>query len=262
MRAIQYLQKVGAFPKYKSEDCLMAVITMTKSLFFPETITYPGSVKWVKGARDESEATNMSNAVIFSTSGDVRALYPHIYDKSVDFLRGLIETLIEISAYLCAQGDGYTLDLSDDNKVVEFYNDLLQLRGSNRFKSKSLITHLYCSGALSRSGEEVLGQVCGSREEFKGSLYGLYKSFSDFVKENSSLSVESFVLVNEDKNPLEGWPQVRVFLRDPRRGERDSCYLCWAPWNTARCDEGDTELSSLCERFNDRSAEGWFSDKG
>jgi hypothetical protein len=261
MKALNYLQKVGAIPSYESWDLLMSLVVIVTDFFSPDLMVEPDVLDWVQDSESSDEFEDRCNAIVYATSGDVRALFPHIYDKPVPFLRDLLEALIDIRlriyVFAAPSAKSHAKDWFSEN-----YNDMVGLKGDKRFPSKSTILHSYCSGSLTDGGQEILASIVGTKKDFEKEINKLQNSFSLFVSNGDTLSVNSVELCDERENPFEGGYQAKVKLTVPGVDEPQECTLHWAPWPSARTNSANQLVRSVCSSFTEMNRETWFSSLG
>lgn len=259
MKALQYLQKVGAMPDYNNWDLLMALTVLCQELYSHDTMLEPDCLEWVQQSESDEEFLLKSDCVLYGTSGDVRAFFPHICKQPVPFLKDLIQVLLETRLALYAIADGDEFDTEDDDWFSSEYNDRVGLKGKKRFPSKSSILHTYCNGSLTDAGQEILANIAGTKMDFTNKIAKLYSEFSNFLVEQMSGVIEESEFESEFENPFEGGYEVKLSLRVPGVEEPQGCTLHWAPWPTAKTDSIYSEVRRICNVFNESQKEKWVS---
>lgn len=258
MKALSYLQKVGAIPEYDTWDLAMSLVVITKVLFAEEyafTID-PLEMPWVHSG-DKNTCAGRLECAFYGISGDVRALFPHICNKDSEFLTGLIKSLLEARVMLHGMSESFCVDLDNDEEFAEVYNDLIGLTGKRKFPTKSAVFHHFFNGAFTDAGQEILSEMAGTKDEFKSEVSKMSQDFSNFVSEEFSAEITKTEIVFESENPFEGGHQVRVSVRVPG-GEEDEITLHWAPWPSAKTKSVRNDVIGICSRFNASQKDKWF----
>lgn len=259
MKALNYLQKVGAIPDYNTWDLAMSLVVITRVLFGKEyafTID-PSEVPWVHGENGDS-SKERSECAFYGVSGDVRALFPHICNKDSDFLMELIKSLLEARVALHRVSESYQLKL-DDRDFVNSYNEMIGLTGNKKFPTKSSIFHHFFNGSFTDVGQEILSEIAGTKDDFRGQVSKINKDFLDFVYREFSAEITKTEMVFENGNPFEGGHQVKVSLRVPGAEEEEDVTLHWAPWPSAKTSSVRMDVIGICNRFNASQKEEWFT---
>lgn len=258
MKALSYLQKVGAIPDYDKWDLLMAIVVIVTDFYSPDFIADPDVVEWVQEGDSDEEFEKRAEAVLYSTSGDVKALFPHICNSEVSFLKELLEVLIEIrlKVYSFIEGKPFIKDSAD---FASLYNEMVGLKGGSKFPSKSMILHSYCSGALTDGGQEILANLAGTEKDFAKQVGRLKSEFSLYVSTGERVLVLGTVDEDEKENPFEGGYQAKAKLLVPGIDEAQECTLHWAPWPTAKTKSVNSEVRAICQGFTDMNKLAWFA---
>ncbi len=259
MKALQYLQKVGAVPEYSNWDLLMSLVVICNELYASEVMMEPDAIEWVQLAESNEEFKVRCDCIFYGTSGDVRAFFPHINKQSPELLKELIEVLLETRLAIFSIADGEDFDFEDDSWFTREYNDRVGLKGKKRFPSKSAILHTYYNGSLTDAGQEILSELAGTKIDFSEKIKKLQSEFSQFLSEEDTAAVESVEFESELPNPFEGGYEVCLSLRLPGVETLESCTLHWAPWPTAKTKSAYLEVKNICNFFNNSQKEKWFA---
>lgn len=259
MKALKYLQKVGAIPSYEAWDVLMSIVVIVTDFYSPDLTMEPDVLDWVQNASDNGDFESRCNAILFATSGDVRALFPHIYNKPVSFLKELLEELVDLRLKMYVFISDFTVDESDDGWFSEAYNDMVGLKGNKRFPSKASIIHSYCSGSLTDGGQEILANLAGTEKDFGKEINKIVESFSLYLSSGELVSVGSVEYVDERDNPFEGGFQAKLKLTVPGVDEPQECTLHWAPWPSAQTNSANQTVRFVCSGFTEMGRKEWFS---
>lgn len=262
MKALRYLQKVGAVPEYNNWDLLMSLVVICSEFYSPETLMEPDCVQWVQLADSDEDFVARCDSILYGTSGDVRAFFPHIHKQSPEFLRELIEVLLETRLILFSILEGKDFDPDNDKWFTDEYNFRVGLKGKKKFPSKSSILHTYFNGALTDAGQEILAELAGTKIDFTTKIAKLQSEFSSFLSEQQTAVVENVEFESEFGNPFEGGYEVCLTIRVIGSEGLQKCTLHWAPWPTAKTNSTHLEMSNICNFFNNSQREKWFSTKG
>lgn len=260
MKALSYLQKVGAVPDYDSWDVLMAVVVIITDFYSPDMLIEPDIVDWVQQASDQGDFEERCNGIFYGSSGDVRALFPHICDKPAPFLKGLLEALIDTKLRIHCAINAPEQDVEGD-WFATTYNNMVGLKGKRRFPTKMSILHTYCSGALTDSGQEILSNLVGTEADFVKEVKKLQSDFALFVSEGELARTGFMEIEDEKPNPFEGGFQAKIDLIVPGVDDPQECTLHWAPWPTAKTKSFNTTVRAICQSFSDKNRELWISSK-
>lgn len=259
MKALRYLQKVGAIPPYDSWDILMAIVVIISDFYSVPMLIEPDIIEWVQEAENDKDFKSRCDAIWFSTSGDIRALFPHIYDKPAPFLKSLLEAIVDLKVSIYRISNPAKIDQGKE-QFAEDYNDMVGLKGNKRFPSKSAIIHTYCSGTLTDMGQEILSSLAGTEKGFNKEVEKLKNFFSFFVTSGELIRVVEMENKDERENPFDGGYQVEVKVQVPGVDEAQECTLHWAPWPTAKTKSANQIVRSVCDGFTSSSYSQWLSD--
>lgn len=160
MKAISYLQKLGAIPQYNLWDIKMAIIVIADELFCEESVMEPDCVEWTQAVNHDHELFEQRcDLILYATSSNIpelmRVMKP-IEDRKL--LIELIRELLELRLFFFSMEIGMDPgDFDDsDEKFTKLYNEFVGLRPSQQFDSKSQILQFYCSGSITEIGESAL----------------------------------------------------------------------------------------------------------
>lgn len=266
MKAINYLQRIGAIPQYSLWDLQMAVVVITDDFFNASTLVEPDCLEWVQSADSETLFLQRLNLIAFSTSGDVRALGPTLFSISdTETLKELVRELIELKLLHFALSNG---DLEPYNKVkdeswfVDSYNKLIEMPLAAQFVSKAQILAFYYSGSVREVGEAVLSRIAGPQEEFHKAISLMEAEVLDFLQ-RSGVKVTKIEQKYGKLNPYEGVPLKVLWVNLPGDSDDTAGELMWAPWATLRPQDEQKCTNSfreLCDRFNKEQEGKWFSN--
>lgn len=163
MKAITYLQNIGAIPKYEIHDLKMAVIVITSEFFMEEMMMEPDCVGWTQKASTTEEFAHRCDIIAYATSGNVPDLLRNLEtlnDKVV--LQELIEELLEIRLFyfsMFSDQEGNPQDFQGEEWFVKSYNSLINLGPTESFTSSSHILRFFFCGALKEAGEEIVKEL-------------------------------------------------------------------------------------------------------
>lgn len=252
MKALKYLQKVGAIPEYDKWDVLMAIVVIVTDFYSPDMVMEPDVLDWVQQADSEEDFSERCDIVSYATSGAVKALFPFICDKPLPFLKGLLECLIDTKVRIFS-----VINMEDDEEEMAegewfatVYNEMVGLKGKKRFPTKSTILHTYCGGALTDGGQSILASLAGTEKEFTEQTKELQVAFASYLIEGERGQLSEVRYENEKENPFEGGYQVKVKIKVPGVDEPQECTLHWAPWPIAKTKSLHTEVRAICQGFS------------
>lgn len=165
MKAIQYLQNIGAIPKFDVHDLKMSVITISREFFTEEMMMEPDCVAWTQKAQSTEEFIKRCDVIAYATTGNVPELLSSLegIDNSED-IRELIEELLEIRLFyhsMFLDESRNLTDLEGEEWFVQSYNSLVGLGPEESFPSKSQILRFFFCGALNEAGEEIVKEING-----------------------------------------------------------------------------------------------------
>jgi hypothetical protein len=258
MKALRYLQKVGAVPEYENWDLLMSLVVICNELYSPEVMVEPDVIEWVQASESDEEFIKRCDCILFGTSGDVRAFFPHIHKQPSSFLKELIEVLLETRLALFCICDGKNFNLDDEGWFINEYNNRVGLKGKKRFPSKSSVLHTYYSGSLTDVGQQILSEIAGTKVDFAAKISKMQSEFSSFLMEQQTAVIDEVEIKSEFGNPFEGGYEVCLTLKVIGSDELHKCTLHWAPWPTAKTKSTHLEMSNICNFFNNSQREKWF----
>lgn len=162
MKAIAYLQKLGAIPPFDPWDLKMSIVVIADELFMDEA-TYELDLSLADHPSKENLAPKVleqwSNLVQCSTKSDIPGLAKVLENiDDTEILVRAIEKLLELRLFYFSRELGVVGDrsLRDEKWFTMLYNDFAGLNLPTRFKSKSEIVQFYCSGAITEIGEKAL----------------------------------------------------------------------------------------------------------
>lgn len=160
MKAISYLQKLGAIPQYDIWDIKMAIIVIADELFCEEFVMEPDCVQWTQDVNHDHDLFEQRcDLILYATSSnlpDLMGVLGPIEDRKT--LIELIRELLEIRMFYFSmeiEMDPGDFDESDE-KFTKMYNEFAGLKPSQYFDSKSQILQFYCNGAITEIGEAAL----------------------------------------------------------------------------------------------------------
>lgn len=268
MKAISYLQKLGALPKCDIWDLQMAIITIADEMFSHSTIVEPDCLEWVQSAAGvEGEGDSFEkrcNLILFATSGDVRALGPTLFSVTDEkVLEDLIKELLEVRLMFhgLSVGGEESFNVSENEDwFVSSFNEMAGLPPSEFFQSKSQILRFYYSGALSEIGETVIKRMIGSLEGFMMTIQGMEMKLEKFITKAGG-GITGGAFENLGGNVLDG-SHVRV-IDVSFSGEEDFSVITlhWAPWPSVQIvEDNSSKLAALCAEFNDHCRSRWFEE--
>lgn len=160
MKAITYLQNMGALPQFDLWDLKMAVIVIADELFSEELMMEPDCSDWVQSVNHNSELFKQRCDLIFyASSGNVKELVSVLLPlEDGKVIQGLIEELLELRLFLHSlyKGDSWDKAGNKDEWFVRLYNDFVEMNPPERFESKANILRFYYSGFLTEVGEKIL----------------------------------------------------------------------------------------------------------
>jgi hypothetical protein len=165
MKAISYLQRIGAIPDFNLKDLQLAVIAITGELFEKGMMVEPDCVQWTQDSSHDEDSpwdsfSKRCDIIAHATEGDVEGLVPLISKvDSVHALKRLIEDLLEIRLFYLSfltDEDPLNQESHQDEWFVRLYNQLVALEKGEDFQTKTQILHFFYSGALTPVGENLL----------------------------------------------------------------------------------------------------------
>lgn len=236
----------------------MSIVVIVTDFFSPDFMIEPDVVEWVQEYEDDKDFENRHNAVMFSTSGDVRALFPHICSQPPEFLKGLLEALIDTRLRMYCLSNP-SVNMGSKDWFVNNYNDMVGLKGGKRFPTKTSILHSYYGGSLTDGGQEILSTLAGTEKDFNKEIAKMHTEFALFISTTERARVGMVDFVPEKDNPFEGGFQVKVDLIVPGVDDPQLCTLHWAPWPTAKTKSANTEVRALCHSFTEMNRSLWLS---
>lgn len=259
MKALAYLQKVGAVPDYDSWDLLMSLVVISSELYSPDLVLEPDCIEWVQQSDSDEEFKLKCECLLYGMSGDIRAFFPHICKQPPSFLKELIQVLLETRLALFAMEDCEDFDTANDEWFTKEYNERVGLRGKKRFPSKSAVLHTFYNGSLTDAGQEIMAEIAGTKVDFTKKVAQLHTTFSNFLLEQLSGVIEEVEFESEFGNPFEGGYEIKIMLRVPGVEETQECTLHWAPWPTANTKSIYSDVRRICNSFNEAQREIWLS---
>ena len=258
MRALDFLERIGAIRKSSQWELMMSLVCITQEFNSLDDVIDPEFIEWVQESESMAEYELRCDAIMLSTSGDVRALYPLISVQTEHFLKSLISVLISIRVALFCREQGRDYSDKDDKDFVRNYNDMVSAGKENGFASKSEILKYYYSEELVETGKQIISQTIGSAAKFVKDVAIMQSFFASFVSLNSELVVSEVYFEDERKNPLEGGYQVRMILVDKEQKTTDSCTLHWAPWPNVKHDSKNKKVIEICSVYNQYKTREWL----
>lgn len=233
----------------------MSLVVITKGLYSPGIDLEPSQLFVDHSGQDDQEYDNFEDILFYAFSGDVKMLYPHVYNKSDDFLKSLIAVLLEVRVNLFCVAQGVEPNFEDKEWFVTCYNDLVGLTGNSRFPSRSTLLHYYFNGAFTDAGQDILSNLAGTKDDFKREVRDMIDSFRDFAYETGLFRVHVYTLEDESDNPFEGGYQVKLELLTSGSSSTHQCTLHWSPWFTAKTNSDNYAVRSLCNQFTNHHKE-------
>lgn len=256
MKALKYLQKMGAIPEYDKWDVLMAIVVIVTDFYSPDMVMEPDVLDWVQQADSENDFSERCDIVSYATSGAVKALFPFICDKPLPFLKELLECLIDTKVRIFSvihmedDKEDDKEEMMEEEWFATVYNEMVGLKGKKRFPTKSTILHTYCGGALTDGGQSILASLAGTEKEFTEQTKELQVAFASYLIEGERGQLSEVRYENEKENPFEGGYQVKVKIKVPGVDEPQECTLHWAPWPIAKTKSLHTEVRAICQGFS------------
>lgn len=163
MKAISYLQKLGAIPKYNLWDLKMSIVVIADELFCEEMVMEPDCVAWTQKAESSEEFEKRCDVIAYATTGNVPDLLSSLEGfNDVEELKELIEELLEIRLFyhsMFLEETGELKDLEGEEWFVKSYNSLIGLGPKESFETRSHILRFFFSGALTEAGEELIKEL-------------------------------------------------------------------------------------------------------
>lgn len=159
MKAITYLQNLGVIPPYDTWDLKMSIVTISEEMFCDEIEVDPEQAEWTLEVKnDPLQFDKRCKLAQYSITSDIPRLVNELTEvKDEDTLKGLINELLELRLFLfnAVTGGGFE-DIIDEPLFVKLYNQLVGLKSSDHFPSKSSILQFYYNGTLTPVGEKTL----------------------------------------------------------------------------------------------------------
>ena len=163
MKAIQYLQNMGAIPRYDVRDLKLAALVICSEFFIEEMMMEPDCVAWTQKAESSEEFEKRCDVIAYATTGNVPDLLSSLEEfNDVEELKELIEELLEIRLFyhsMFLEETGELKDLEGEEWFVKSYNSLIGLGPKESFETRSHILRFFFSGALTEAGEELIKEL-------------------------------------------------------------------------------------------------------
>lgn len=165
MKAIAYLQKIGAIPEFNLRDLQLAVVVIASELFEEGMMVEPDCVQWTQQSSHDEESpwdcfSKRCEIIECATNSNLEGLVPLLSKvDNAGALKDLIEELIEIRLFyfsFFAEQDQPDQEADNDEWFVNLYNQLVGLSKGETFTSKSQILRFFYTGALSEVGNIIL----------------------------------------------------------------------------------------------------------
>lgn len=160
MKAIKYLQKLGAIPKFDPWDLKMAIIVIADELYCEESVMEPDCLDWVQEVNEDMDLFNQRcELVLYSTSSNLEKLMETMEPiQDVSLLTELIQQLIELRLfYFSLESDSFPDGCqSEEEWFTKLYNDFVGLKPPQHFESRSEVFMFYYGGSLTPVGESAL----------------------------------------------------------------------------------------------------------
>jgi len=261
MRVSSFLEKVGAVKACDRKDLLMAIVFVANDFGPLRNGVDQGILLGLVEVkfRDYSEKVTAYDALIFATSGDVRALYPLVCNQKETFLKKIIESLLEIRVFLYALMNKLSFDNKRDADFVESYNDMVGARGDQRFVNKNEILRDYFSGSFTNAGEHIVSEVIGTPDRVVKDIAETQVKFSKHLLSYGDFFTDKIEFVSERSNPLEGGYVAKVTVREKGLNISHECTLHWAPWPMVKTSDDNLRMYDICSEFNETEASCWIN---
>lgn len=161
MKAITYLQNLGAIPQFQVRDLQLAVVVIVSELFDEGMMVEPDCVGWTQKQLPGDGLTAFSERceiIAAATNGDLDSLLPLLRNLTdLEDLKDLIEELLEIRLFYFSLYKGAEPPSEDEDRwFVTMYNEMVSLNPQSEFETKSQILRFFFSGSLNEVGEMLL----------------------------------------------------------------------------------------------------------
>jgi hypothetical protein len=162
MKAITYLQKVGAIPEFDTWDLKMAAVVLTEELFCEDMVMEPDCLDWTQEVNQDHHLFNQRcNLILYGSSGNTQDLFLELLPiTDTNTLQGFIRELLDLRMFYYGlhkevRGEDVSSN-SEEEWFINLYNDFVDMGSNEKFSSKSEILRFYYSGSLTEIGEKIL----------------------------------------------------------------------------------------------------------
>lgn len=162
MKAITYLQKVGAIPEFDLWDLKMAAVVLTEELFCEEMVMEPDCLDWTQETNHDHDLFEQRcNLILYGSSGNTQDLFLEILPiTDTNTLQSLIKELLDLRMFYFSlhkeiQGENVSA-ASEEEWFINLYNEFVEAAPQEKFSSKSEVLRFFYSGALTEVGEKIL----------------------------------------------------------------------------------------------------------
>ena len=276
MKALQYLRNFNAAPPLDRQNLLSTIIYFTDTFFNSHTIMEPDCLEWVQeGWRGEGEGSHerfssRCDLILYSTSGDVRALTPYLVKQDDQTLYELFIELIDILVMYQAmsQEDLLTYDfdkLKDPVYWAKLWNNFLGLENkTEQWDNKAQIIEAYTTDG--RYEEDAQSIIETLTDGILDKAYELVVDFHKFMKTQTKVEEYGSAYELSQYGSIEG-DHIRVIdlalateLHDNSKDPQYyTCLMYWAPHPRVDApEEAPDEIKEVCKTWSSKKRTEWF----
>jgi hypothetical protein len=268
MKAIDYLRKFDAAPKYDRDSILATIIFFTHSHFNSHTIMEPDCLSWVQDGWREDDGTHerfeeRCSLILYTTAGDVRASMPYLVKQDDKTLYELMIELMDLMVMYqgMAEGDMDSWEsMKDTNHWAKLWNNLLGIKKKKEmWSNKAEVIEAYSSdGRWEESAQEIVDLVT---DNILDKAYKLVLDFHEFMKTQEKVFEFGAAYEIGRYAAIEG-SHVRVIdlaLEDADDMDFHTCLMYWAPMPRIEAPEdAPEEIKAVCKSWSAKKRTEWF----
>jgi hypothetical protein len=268
MKAIDYLRKFDAAPKYDRDSILATIVFFTHSYFNSHTIMEPDCLSWVQDGWREDDGTHdrfeeRCSLILYTTAGDVRASMPYLVKQDDKTLYELMIELMDLMVMYqgMAEGDMDSWEsMKDTNHWAKLWNNLLGIeKKKEMWSNKAEVIEAYSSdGRWEESAQEIVDLVT---DNILDKAYKLVLDFHEFMKTQEKVFEFGAAYEIGRYAAIEG-SHVRVIdlaLEDADDMDFHTCLMYWAPMPRIEApDDAPEEIKAVCKSWSAKKKTEWF----
>ena len=270
MKAIDYLRKFDAAPKYDRDSILATIIFFTHHYFHSQTIMEPDCLSWVQyGWQEEGVGTKerfdqRCDLILYTTAGDVRAAMPYLTKQDDKTLYELMIELMDIMVMYqgFAEGDMDSYEsMQNTEKWAIFWNNLLGIKKkSEKWSNKAEVIEAYSSdGRWLDKAREIIDLLT---DNMLDKAYKLVLDFHDHMKGQDKVTEYGSAYEFGRYAAIEG-EHIRVIDLALEDGSEDpdyyTCLMYWAPMPRVEAPaDAPEEIKEVCKGWTAKKRTDWF----